>query len=73
MSTLAEMTSCELISETGKKRTASLPSSQSYSSRLPAANVVAENPSSTPLCLLVTLPARCRRMRPVVNISEWTP
>ena len=35
--------------------------------------MVTETPSKTPLASLVTLPAWCSRMRPLVNISEWTP
>ena len=40
---------------------------------VPIAKVVIEMPAWMPLRALLILPARCRRIRPVVNISEWTP
>ncbi len=37
------------------------------------AKVAIETPVCIPLRALETLPARCRRMSPVVNISPWIP
>ena len=73
VTTFAAITSPEFTTWTGRKRTSSLPSSHSYNSGVPAANVVTENPSNSPLRVLVTLPERCRCISPVVNISECTP
>ena len=39
---------------------------------MPSANVAIDVPSKLPFWF-VTRPDSCRRMRPVVNISEWTP
>ena len=35
--------------------------------------MVTDTPSNIPLASLVTLPAWCSCIRPVVNISEWMP
>ena len=66
---LRPIASGELTRSTGRNATSVLSSSQSYSSRVPAAKVATETPSYRPL-RLVTLPASWRCMSPVVNISE---
>ena len=73
MSSLAPITSGELTISTGRNATSWLPSSHSYSSGEPNANVVTLTPSYCPLRELVTLPARCSFMQPSVNISLCSP
>ena len=55
---LRAMFSGEFTTLTGRKRTSSFPSSHSYSSGTPAANVVGEYPSNGEFLRLVTFPAR---------------